>query len=160
MLQRMRSQLKFANVIAVIALFVALGSGAYAAGLITGKQIKNNSVKGKDVKESSLVGVDKCPANAATRTQDICVGGLNAATDWDVAARDCLNKGLRLPDLGEALLISNKVTVPYIWTTDIADVNPASLRVVARTDDTGFSRIATSPKTGPVAYVCMLGANN
>jgi hypothetical protein len=44
-----------AMVVALIALFVALGGSAYAL-VITGKQIKNGSITGKDVKRNSLTG--------------------------------------------------------------------------------------------------------
>jgi len=43
-------------VIAVIALVLALGGGAYAAATITGKDIKNGSITGKDIKKGSLTG--------------------------------------------------------------------------------------------------------
>lgn len=42
-----------ALVISIVALFVALGGGAYAAG-----KLKPNSVKGKNVKDNSLKGAD------------------------------------------------------------------------------------------------------
>jgi hypothetical protein len=45
-------------VIAVIALFVALGGGAYAALRIGSKQIVNNSVRSKDVRNRTLTGRD------------------------------------------------------------------------------------------------------
>jgi len=46
----------FATVVAFLALVLALGSTGHAAGLLTGKQIKNESVTGKDVK--NLTGND------------------------------------------------------------------------------------------------------
>jgi hypothetical protein len=45
-------------VVATLALFVALGGSAVAAGMLTGKNIKNNSLTGKDVKNNSLTGKD------------------------------------------------------------------------------------------------------
>jgi hypothetical protein len=47
-----------ALVIAVIALFVALGGGAYAALRLGSKQIVNNSVRSKDVRNRTLTGRD------------------------------------------------------------------------------------------------------
>jgi hypothetical protein len=55
MLAKLRSHVR-SHSVAYVALFFALGGTAVAAG-ITGKQIRNNSVTGADVKESSLVGV-------------------------------------------------------------------------------------------------------
>ena len=46
-----------AMVVALIALFVALGGSAYAL-VITGKQIRNGSITGADVKRNSLTGRD------------------------------------------------------------------------------------------------------
>lgn len=46
-----------AMVVALIALFVAMGGSAYAL-VITGKSIRNNSVTGKDIKNGSLKGFD------------------------------------------------------------------------------------------------------
>ncbi len=50
----MRNRLSYANVMATVAVFLALGGGAYAAiklpkDSVTSKQIKNKSVKGKDL---------------------------------------------------------------------------------------------------------------
>ena len=58
MLARLRGRLSYANVIATLALFVALGGSAVAAAVITGKDIKNSSLTGKDVKNNSLTGKD------------------------------------------------------------------------------------------------------
>ena len=47
------------NAVAYVALFVALGgTSAWAAGQITGKDIKNNTVKSKDVKDGTLLSGD------------------------------------------------------------------------------------------------------
>jgi hypothetical protein len=58
-------RLTFANIVAVICLFVVLGGSSAAqpavraaASLITGKQIKNGTLTGRDVRNSSLTGAD------------------------------------------------------------------------------------------------------
>ena len=53
-----RKFLTYANVLATLALFVALGGGAYAATLITGKQIKDGSITSADIKNGSLIALD------------------------------------------------------------------------------------------------------
>jgi hypothetical protein len=53
-----RFRLSYANVIASIALFVALTGTSYAAVRITGKNIKNNTVTSKDIKNYSLQAKD------------------------------------------------------------------------------------------------------
>ena len=157
---RLRERLSFANVMSVIAVCIALGGTAYAANKISGKSIKNSTISKNKLKANVLKGLDTCPSGATNYTNGICYGSQQPANDWDIAARDCASKGLRLPDLGEGLLITNKSVLPYLWTTDVADVSPTSLRVVVRTDDSGFSRIATSAKAGPIAYVCVINATN
>ncbi len=54
MLARIRPRLTFANVVSVIALFVALGGSATAALLVTGRNVKNSSLTGADIRNSSL----------------------------------------------------------------------------------------------------------
>jgi hypothetical protein len=72
MIRRILSRLTYANAMATIAVFIAIGGGAYAAGLakdsVKSKQIKNGAVKGADihdnaitspkVKDGSLLGSD------------------------------------------------------------------------------------------------------
>jgi hypothetical protein len=48
----------YANVVATLALVVAMGGTSYAAVKITGKDVKNGSLSGKDVKDESLSGKD------------------------------------------------------------------------------------------------------
>ncbi len=49
-----RSALSFTNVLVTIALFAALAGTSYAALRVTGKNIKNNTVKSADIKNRSL----------------------------------------------------------------------------------------------------------
>jgi hypothetical protein len=59
MLARLRPRLTFANLVSVMALFVALGGSATAAVvLITGKQVKNGSLTGIDLGNNSVGSVD------------------------------------------------------------------------------------------------------
>jgi hypothetical protein len=79
MLAKLRKRLTFANVVSVIALFVALGGSSYAAITITGKNVKNSSLTGKDIKNSSLTGSDV--KNSSLSTSDIKNHSLRA-TDF------------------------------------------------------------------------------
>jgi uncharacterized protein YjbI with pentapeptide repeats len=47
-----------ASILALIALFAALGGTSYAAATISGKQVKNGTLTGVDVKNKSLSGAD------------------------------------------------------------------------------------------------------
>jgi Collagen triple helix repeat (20 copies) len=54
----LRSRLTYANIMATIAVFVALGGSSYAAITITGQSVKDSSLTGKDVKNRSLLARD------------------------------------------------------------------------------------------------------
>ena len=58
MLAGIRSRLTYANVVSTLCLFILLGGSVYAASVIRGKDIKPDSITGKQVKESKLKGVD------------------------------------------------------------------------------------------------------
>lgn len=59
---RLSERLSYANVMATVAVFLALGGGAYAVGVksnsIGSKQIKDDRVKSVDVKDDTLTGAD------------------------------------------------------------------------------------------------------
>jgi hypothetical protein len=54
MLKIPRPRLTYANVVATLALFVALGGSSYAALKISGTQIKAHTITGKNIKRNSL----------------------------------------------------------------------------------------------------------
>jgi hypothetical protein len=55
-LARIRPRLTYANVVATIALFVALGGSSFAAVKLTSGDIKNRSIKRVDLKKNTLTG--------------------------------------------------------------------------------------------------------
>ena len=58
MLARLRPRLTFSNVVACLALFVALGGSSYAALKVTGRTVEDGSLSGRDVRNNSLTGRD------------------------------------------------------------------------------------------------------
>jgi hypothetical protein len=56
MLARFRARLTYSNVVATLALFIALGGSAYAVGEITTRDVKNRSLKGGDLRLNTLTG--------------------------------------------------------------------------------------------------------
>ena len=76
MLGLLRRRLSYANVVASLALFVALGGTGYAAIAITGKNVKDASLTGKDVRNSSLTTADV--KNGSLLKQDFKAGQLPA----------------------------------------------------------------------------------
>lgn len=55
---RRRIRLTYANVVASVALFAALGGSSYAALTITGQQVRDGSLSGRDVRTASLATSD------------------------------------------------------------------------------------------------------
>jgi hypothetical protein len=53
-MRALRDRLTYANVIATLALFIALGGSSYAALKISGKEIKAHTIVGKNIKRNSL----------------------------------------------------------------------------------------------------------
>jgi hypothetical protein len=51
-----RQHFSYANVVATLALFIALGGSSYAVSRISGSQLENNSVAGKKLKRNTLGG--------------------------------------------------------------------------------------------------------
>lgn len=57
-MRRIRSKLSYANMVATLCLFIALGGTSYAAVKITGADIKPESVTGANIKDGSLMAKD------------------------------------------------------------------------------------------------------
>ena len=57
-MKRIRPHLTYANVMATLALFVALGGSSYAALQIRSSDVVNNSLRSKDIRNNELTGRD------------------------------------------------------------------------------------------------------
>jgi len=79
-MSQLRARLTYSNVVATIALFVALGGSSYAALTLTGRNIKDSTLTGKDVKDKSLTGADVKDSSLTGR--DVRNGSI-AAADLD-----------------------------------------------------------------------------
>lgn len=78
MRDKRRIRLTYANVVASLALFAALGGSSYAALSITGKQVRDGSLSGRDVHDASLTGRDV--RDRSLMAQDFKAGQLAAGT--------------------------------------------------------------------------------
>jgi hypothetical protein len=77
-----RIRLTYANVVASLALFAALGGSSYAAISITGKQVSDGSLSGRDVHNGSLTGTGHArPVATGSRLQGGAVAGRPSGTD-------------------------------------------------------------------------------
>jgi hypothetical protein len=129
MMREIRKHLSYANVMATIAMVLALGGAtALAAGhlkknTVTSKSIKNGAVKTADLKGSAVTGAKI--ADGAVGIGDVgaslhlqCKGGTQylqgacidnnpeGTTDWGHAQLDCQTKGGRLPNVSELMTLS------------------------------------------------------
>ena len=84
----MHRRLSYSNVVATLALFVALGGTGYAAATITSSDIKNRTIKGGDVRKDALGGTEirearlgtvPSSAAAATASDAQALAGLGVA---------------------------------------------------------------------------------
>ena len=51
---RVHARLTYANVVATLALFIALGGSSYAAVTITGREVRDDSLTGRDIRDGSV----------------------------------------------------------------------------------------------------------
>jgi hypothetical protein len=173
MLTRLSKHLSFANVVAVMALFIALGSGAYAAKKLSGKSIKNNSIPAKKLKNNSipakklkpavLTNLDKCPANAPNKVMGICYGSAQAPNNWDAAAQQgCRPQNLRLPTIGEALIVMTAIgggETNETWTDEVTDLS-APGRAFVKAPGDALGQIFSAPPGSNHSYRCVINATN
>jgi hypothetical protein len=73
-MRRISSGLTYANVMATIAVFVALGGTAFAAVTITGRDVQDGSLSGRDIKQGTLQSGDI--KDGTLRRQDFFPGVL------------------------------------------------------------------------------------
>jgi hypothetical protein len=93
-LTKIRSHASFSNVVAVTALFVALGGTSYAATRIGSKQIKNNSVRSVDIKNRTIKSRDiakgvigsTLQSTAGQATRDVGPTGIGASQSFTPVA--------------------------------------------------------------------------
>jgi hypothetical protein len=120
-LRALRQQLTYANAMATIAAFIALGGGAYAAATITGRDVKDSSLTGKDLRRNSVGGKQlaearlgkvrrarnadrlagkpassyrvRCPEGTAPVSNTCIETRPRAAAPYSTAATECENTG-------------------------------------------------------------------
>ena len=126
---RIRRHLTFANVVSVIALFVALGTGgAWAAATIGSGDIKDDAVKSRHIDDGQIHGPD-IGANA--------VGGAKVADDTTgraLTGTDITNDSLSGTDVSDGSLGGTDVANDSLGG---ADVDESSLGTVPQANNAG-----------------------
>lgn len=165
MLQNLRKRLSFSNIVALLALFIALGGSAYAVGKnsVGTKQLKNNAVTAKKIKKNAVttakvkngaitgakvklssLGTVPSATKAATADSATTAGTATSAgtatTATSAASADAL-KGqqtvfLKLAD-GESKIVMQHGVVALRATCSLNDGGSDILRITAETTQNG-----------------------
>jgi hypothetical protein len=100
-MSHLRHRLSYANIVATLALFVALGGSSYAALIITGASVKDGSLSTKDVKDNSITSLDI--RNGSLLKKDFKAGQLPAGARGPAGPKgDTGAKGDTGPSTGPA----------------------------------------------------------
>jgi len=126
---KLRQHLNYANVVATIAVFLALGGAAYAAigkNTIGSRQVKPNSLKGVDIRESSLGKVPKAANadNAQTAANATNAGNAQTAANATNATNAGSLDNLDSPAFGAGILLGHMTGLTT--TADTNDSGAAS----------------------------------
>jgi hypothetical protein len=165
---KVRKHLTYANVVASLALFVALGGSAYAVSKIDGSALVNRSVAGKKLKADTVTGreirestLGACPAGTRIFT-GACVETALRGRDlgWQDSAAACKAAGRRLPTVGELWLFRNRSGITLggaagrsEWAQEVVD----DARHVS-VDDAGANALTTDVTALP--YRCVAAPRN
>jgi hypothetical protein len=131
--------LSFSNVVACLALFIALGGSVYAAGKISGTQIKASSLPGNRIKAKTLTGKQIKP-RSLTGTQ-IRSGSL---TGTQIKAGSLTGTQIKAGSLTGTQI--NQSTLTGVSAGSLATVQYAVATVsISSTSSTGTSGTAGCP---------------
>ena len=117
LLAGIRSRLTYANVMATIAVFIALGGVAWAAATINGRDVIDESLTGRDIRDHSRV--DNCPDGSARFGVDFCVRVANLGLNRGDAANFCADVNMRLPSFAEGTTLARNFEIPNVGDSEL-----------------------------------------
>lgn len=152
---RIRSRLSYANVMATIAVFIALGGGAYAVGLkrnsVGPKQLKPNAVTGPDANESTFGQVPSA-VTAASATSAGTAASAASAASADTADNASLLDSL---DSDAFVRLGTRTDSSETATPSVADISHLRFSYGANTAVTGL----TGGSEGQIVALTTINAN-
>jgi hypothetical protein len=178
-MRRIRPHLTYANVMATIAVFIAVSGGTAVAlngantvqsdDLGPGAQVKapdvaDNAVNSADVVNESLTGADiKNRSGVQTcvnsnRVGQLCMRAENLHRQWLNALLHCANLDMRLPTLSEALQLATTHNMPNVdededfWAQD--SFQNGDTLLAGYTDDKA-TFVGFLPVTNQLETVCV-----
>jgi hypothetical protein len=145
MLRKHQAHLSYANVMASIAVFVAIGGGAYAAGIakdsVGTKQLKDNGVKSADLKDGGIATVDiKSGAVTGGTIADGSVTGTEVG-NGALGGDDVADGSLKGADIDEGSLTST-VRITYAMNAGNCQVAEGTQGQCAATCPNGLRPIS------------------
>ena len=111
MISKILARLSYANVIATLALFLALGGTAYAAGTIGSGAIIDNSIRSEDIRNGAVKSIDV--SNGTIASGDIL--------DGTVASGDILDDTIVSGDISDGTIASGDISDDTVASGDILD---------------------------------------
>jgi hypothetical protein len=123
-----------ALIVAVVALFMALGGTSYAALKITGKNVANSTLSGLDIKNRSLGPQEhKLDSLGGAQINEALLGPVPKATDADtVGGQPASAFMLAQPRLFEAAIPANQNFANNAVLGTLADLAPGAYVVTAK----------------------------
>ena len=149
MLNGIRPRLSFANVVSVIALFIALGGSVYAAAKINGNTIKKESIPGNRLKPNKVTGKQvnesklnlsltfACPSGTTPLAGACIENSSRPPQSFFDASETCAAAGRRLATASELLFLE-----------DVLGAHVVQMSSTIIWDDPGDFRFVTVSETG------------
>ena len=160
----MRKHVTYANVMATIAVFIALGGGAYAVKVsknsVGSKQLKPGAVKLSDTATALRF---KCPGGTRYHEGACIETAARSAATWINAGSACSAAGRRLPGPSELLGFAREpgITVgpaPQLEWTSSPDSAPPEVKALVVTEVGADAFVATDPVSDAHPFRCVANA--
>lgn len=126
------------HLVAVLAVALVLGSGAaYAANQITSKNIKNNTIKSVDVKDSALTGTDVAADTLTAADLAANSVGTSEILDSTITTIDVAADTLTAADLAPNSVGTSEIADNTVGQNDIATDGVAATEIQDNSIDAG-----------------------
>ena len=138
-----------ALIVAIVALFMALGGTSYAALKITGKNVANSTLSGVDIKNKSLGPQEHKPDSlGGAQINEALLGPVPKASDADtVGGQPASSFMTKQPRMFEAAIPANQNFANNAVVGTLADLAPGAYVVTAKLTYENDSATATSTCT-------------
>ena len=134
MLSRLPSKLTFSNIVAMVALFIALGGSSYAALRVGSEEIADNSVRSRDLRNNDIRGRDiRTGAVRSSDLRDNDIRGRDIHTGA-VRSADLRNNGIRSEDIRTGAIAGGDVAADTLTGANLLESSLATVPNAARLD--------------------------